>query len=379
MPFVLKDRGPRSKGVLVVTHKERSLIEGFGPELEPFLAEFRDQYLIAMHWGHYASGVEEIPWVDVHLAAPGTISFAPGVEAKRIPLASRNFIPSVFRDEGRPRRWDVLSVARPLHVKNLDQLLQAIRIAYDRGHRLRALLLCPCGPVMEESDGWYTRLWDDYVEMFSPEERERVTVLMIGAPGYPFPVSSTYLADVYNDSKAFALFSDQEGESRVVAEALLCGLWIVAKEHVRGGAADYLTAANSRRFTTVEEAADALIELHLAEGGPAGSATLSSELSATETAPRLREQLEALLPPGPHPDELWHLENLDRALPSHVLSLPRELRREFTNDLADPQAALTFMSSLLGREPTSEDLKRLKRQGNRGASRLFRGRAMRGG
>jgi hypothetical protein len=215
--------------------------------------------------------------------------------------------------------------------------------------------------------------------MFSPEERERVTVLMIGAPGYPFPVSSTYLADVYNDSKAFALFSDQEGESRVVAEALLCGLWIVAKEHVRGGAADYLTAANSRRFTTVEEAADALIELHLAEGGPAGSATLSSELSATETAPRLREQLEALLPPGPHPDELWHLENLDRALPSHVLSLPRELRREFTNDLADPQAALTFMSSLLGREPTSEDLKRLKRQGNRGASRLFRGRAMRGG
>jgi glycosyltransferase involved in cell wall biosynthesis len=378
MPFVLKDRGPGSKGVVVLTHKERSVIEEGGSVLEPVLAEFRDQYLIAMHWGHYASDVEEIPWVDVHLAAPGTISFAPGVEARRIPLASRNFIPGVFHDRAGPRRWDVLSVARPLAVKNLDQLLQAIRIAHDRGHRLRALLLCPCGPVMEESDGWYTRLWDDYVEMFSPEERELVTVMMLGAWGYPFPVSSTYLADVYNDSKAFALFSDREGESRVVAEALLCGLWVVAKEHVEGGAGDYLTADNSRRFTTVEEAADALIDLHLADERPANSAALISELSETRTAPRLREQLEALLPPGPHRDELWHLDNLDRALPSHLLSLPRELRREYTNDLADPRAALTFMLSLLGREPRSEDLKLLRPDDNRGAFRLFRARANRG-
>src|SRR3954452_11735742 len=262
LPFILKDRAPSSKGIVVFTHKERSVIDDGGATLSPILEEFREHYLVAMHWGHYAAGVEEIPWVDVHLAARGTISFAPGVRTPRIPLASRNFIPSIFNDRGGARRWDVLSVARPLHVKKLDQLLRSIRIAYDRGHRIRALLLCPWGPVMTKSDGWYTGIWNDYVEMFSPEERELVTVLMLGPGGYRSLVSSTYRADLYNDSKSFALFSDQEVESRVVAEALLCGLWILAKSHVRGGAGDYLNDGNSRRFSTLDEAADALIELH---------------------------------------------------------------------------------------------------------------------
>jgi glycosyltransferase involved in cell wall biosynthesis len=373
LPFVLKDGAPSSKGIVVFTHKERSVIEDGGAALLPILDEFREHYLVAMHWGHYAADVEEIPWVDVHLAAPGTISFAPGVRTPRIPMASRNFIPSIFDDRGGDRRWDVLSVARPLHVKNLDQLLRSIRIAYDRGHRISALLLCPCAPVMKESDGWYTRMWNDYIEMFSPEERELVTVLMLGPEGYPFPVSSTYLAAVYNDSKSFALFSDKEGESRVVAEALLCGLWILAKSDVRGGAGDYLTDGNSRRFSTPEEAADALIELHSTDMRPADPAPLRAEMSEIDTAPRLREELEALLPPGDHHDGLWHLENLARELPSHVLSLPADLRREYTNDLAGPTAALKFMSLLLEREPAAGDIKAVARaeRGRRGA--LLRG------
>jgi glycosyltransferase involved in cell wall biosynthesis len=378
LPFVLKDGAPSSKGIVVFTHKERSVIEEGGEALAPVLEELREHYLVAMHWGHYAAGVEEIPWVDVHLAAPGTLSFAPGVSTPRIPMASRNFIPGIFHDRRGARRWDVLSVARPLHVKNLDQLLRSIRIAYDRGHRITALLLCPCGPVMKESDGWYTGMWNDYIEMFSPEERELVTVLMLGPEGYPFPVSSTYLAGVYNDSKSFALFSDQEGESRVVAEALLCGLWILAKSDVRGGAGDYLTEGNSRRFSTPEEAADALIELHATDMRPADSAPLRAELSESETVPRLREALEALLPPGDHHDRLWHVENLARELPSHVLSLPTELRREYTNDLAGPTAALKFMSLLLGREASAADIRAVKRSERARRRVLLRSWARRG-
>src|SRR3954470_20433316 len=77
LPFVLKDRAPSSKGIVVFTHKERSVIEAGGEALAPILDELREHYLVALHWGHYAAGVEEIAWVDVHLAAPGTISFAP--------------------------------------------------------------------------------------------------------------------------------------------------------------------------------------------------------------------------------------------------------------------------------------------------------------
>jgi hypothetical protein len=170
-------------------------------------------------------------------------------------------------------------------------------------------------------------------------------------------VGKAFIADLYNQSKAFALFSDQEGESRVVAEALLCGCWVLAKRDVRGGAGDYLTDANSYRFTTVEEATNALIEIHRSPAQPARGAAID-ELSEQTSAPRLRAELEKLLGPDRDDDDTWNLDNLARQLPSHVPTLRPQMRMEFTNDLNGPAAVMTFVEWLL--DGSSADLATLE-------------------
>src|SRR5207302_2496455 len=135
-----------SKGIVIFTHKERLFVIGDAPDgpLGEALARLREQYVIGMHWGHYTEDIPSLHWVDFHLAAPGTVQFRNPREVRHIPLSSRNFLGSEFRDLGLPRTWDGVSVTRPLEQNHLDEFLAAIRRTYDRGARLRVLLACPC-------------------------------------------------------------------------------------------------------------------------------------------------------------------------------------------------------------------------------------------
>jgi glycosyltransferase involved in cell wall biosynthesis len=356
MPFVLKDPTPSSKGILILTHKEARVLDAPAPPVAAALAGVRERYHVGLHWGHFASGVERLPWVEFHLAGRGTLRLAPGNDTPHIPLASRNFLPDLFADQGLDRHWDVLSVARPLRLKNLDELLRALRHAWDTGRPLSALLLCPA-PARMDDDGWYGSIYDDYLRMFSEDERDHVVVLLL-RDGYPFPLGPQTMTWLYNSSKAFALFSDQEGESRVVAEALVCGCHVAVKHELRGGADDYLDASNSARFTTVEEAADALAEL-AARPPVALTPALQDELYERATAPRLRRELTELLR-LPEDADGWHLDDLARRLPGHVLALPPGLRAELTNDLASQEEALVYFGMLTGHEPTPAERRKVR-------------------
>ena len=83
------------------------------------------------------------------------------------------------------------------------------------------------------------------MNMFSETERQNITLTLLSPLGNPFPLSEQAISDFMNLSKVFTLFSDKEGESRVVSEALLCGLPVVVKKDILGGATDYLNIQNS--------------------------------------------------------------------------------------------------------------------------------------
>lgn len=360
MCLILKEPYDNSKGILVFTHKERDYVDSRILVVAETIARVREKYVIGMHWGHYDPSVGDLPNVDFHLAGRGTILFREGVKARHIQLCSRNFTPACFRKMGIPKYWDIINISRPLKLKNLDEFLATIRRIYDKGHHLKVLLICPC-PFLMDDEGWYTELYEDYVRMFSREEREDFTLLLLRGDGYPFPLSQSTLAYFYNASKVFALFSDVEGESRVIAEALLCGIPVVVKKHLRGGGRDYLTEENSGQFSTLDEACELLIEFSgNDEKYLFDTELLQKSLSETYTVATLEREITTLFAElglvfkGP-----LNVRRLDRRLPSHELTLPADLRREITNDLNSHLSTMLYLNSLLGKETNIHHRSRL--------------------
>jgi glycosyltransferase involved in cell wall biosynthesis len=349
--FVLKRPTVASKGIVVFTHKELEHLDAPVAPLQLALTGLRDRYLLGVHWGNFRSGVVSPWWADFHLAGEGTVEFDDLRDATRLTLCSRNFTPAVFRDLGLAKRWDVINVARPVPVKRLDDFLHVIREVYDRGRALKVLAVCP-GPLdMSDPRAWYSDLYRDYERMFTPQERETFTLLVLRGDGYPFPLSQSAIAELYNLSRVFTLFSDREGESRVVAEALLCGLPVLARTDLVGGGLDYLDRTNSRLFATLPEAADALLDL-VDRDVRVDTASLAAELAEEHSVPRLeaamRELFEqrGLVFEGP-----METSDLGRKLPSHFRELPPRLRERWTNDLRSPEAALRYAHMLVDSSP----------------------------
>jgi hypothetical protein len=123
-------------------------------------------------------------------------------------------------------------VARPVFFKGLDHFLDAVRALYDQGRRDRVMCLCPMPPYdpAEEATVFFG-LEDAYLERFSPQERQRFTLLTIRRD-YPFPLDLPTLAHFYRSSRAFAHFAPDERRCRVAAYAWACGLPVIGTEAV---------------------------------------------------------------------------------------------------------------------------------------------------
>ena len=356
MSFELKPSTERSKGIVVFTHKEVAHLDAPVGGLRDALAALRERFVVGVHWGNFQSGVVSPWWVDFHLAGEGTVEFADLGAAERLTLCSRNFTPAAFSPLEVTKRWDVINVARPVPVKRLDDFLRVIRAIYDRGRRLKVLAICP-GPLdMSDPDAWYSDLYSDYERMFDAEDRETFTLIVLRGDGYPFPLSQAAIAELYNLSRVFTLFSDREGESRVVAEALLCGLPVLARADLVGGGRDYLNEGNSRLFSNLDEAADALLEL-VDDGPSVDVATLARELSEEHSVPRLETAMRELFERrGLVFEGQMETRDLGRRLPSHFRELPPDIRERWTNDLRSPAAALRYIHMLVGSSPRRLDL-----------------------
>jgi glycosyltransferase involved in cell wall biosynthesis len=339
----LKEPFGESKGVIVFTHKERDLLEMKIPVLAKTLRLLKTKYFLAMHWGFFRQGVANVSWIDFHLAAEGTLSLAPSDTTPVIRLCSRNFLPGFFRKTDSPKIWDILNVSRPAKFKNIPQFFSAVKAMYEKGFLTEVLLLC----VAEKTE---PELYKTYLEMFSATEREHFVFLMTLSGNNAFPLSRQRMAELYNDSRILTLFSDSEGESRVIAEALCCGTPVVAKKHLTGGGRDYLDESNSRLFETPQEAAETFIDmLENYEKYNFDPTRLQSELHEEPSIAKLEVELRRVFSRhGAVFDGPLKTEELDRNLPSHILTLPKELRRSSTNDLVSTKALMIFAKDLLG-------------------------------
>ena len=275
MAHVFKQYDGHSKGILVFTHKEmywlNSKISKFDlfkphklllkliqfPLKKVQLLKLREKYVIGIHWGRFHRDVTSPWWADFNMAAPGTCTFKN--ETFLIPLNSANFTPSVMRPTQTPKYWDIICVAKNTKEKKNRELLRSVKKIYKLGYQFRVILIM-ASDVHETNKVYDNGLLEYFYNTFTDKERKLITLLktdpQIGVKGLPLES----IAHFYNQSKVFTMFSQEEGESRVIKEAQLCGLPVVVKNDIRGGGADYLSEKNSLMFTEYDDAADVLID-----------------------------------------------------------------------------------------------------------------------
>jgi glycosyltransferase involved in cell wall biosynthesis len=362
MVYELKPPVGASPGLLVFSHKERRFFLDAPPVVESRLRRLRDRYVVGMQWGRYHEGVGETPFVDFHLACPGTVRFREDADVRRIPMCSRDFTPSRFRPMDVPKRWDVLAVGHPIRDKRMSELLDVVRMTLDSGVDLSVLLICAIPDSPDRLGGyWDTEFFEKYQQSFSREERAEIHLAAPveaefgDRPLHPIP--NEVFPYLYNASRGFALFSREEGQSKVIHEALLCGTPVVVHEGLRGGGRDYLDERNSIQFGSLDEARDAFVDL--AEDGEAHAfdpSYLRPKLAADRTAPKLEAAVESVYEElGSEYRGEMETEDLAFKLGGHTLTLRPELRSGNTNDLPSRRALVTYVDELLGGNPSVFD------------------------
>lgn len=353
----LKSPTEASPGVLIFTHKERPfLFDPPGP-LADRLHSLSRRYVVGMHWGSYHEGVGETPFVDFHLAAPGTVTFAPDADVRHVPLCDRDFTPAHFRPMDVPQAWDILAIGHPIEIKRMHELLDVVRDLYDHGHEVSVLLVCAIpGPPETLGPEWDHRFFEKYRDLFSPAERDRIQLAApvessVGdRPLHPIP--NEVFPYLYNASRTFTLFSQAEGQSKVIHEALVCGTPVVVREDLRGGGRDYLDERNSRTFADLEGAREAFVGLLTGDDPGFDPAYLRRDLSEEYTVDRLESELRGIFADlGEVYAGSLDRENLSVKLSSHRTTLPPALRRERTDDLRSRTALYRYLTDLLEEEP----------------------------
>lgn len=352
MPHILKKPTNTSPGIVMFTHKERAFLHPSVPGMAALMTQLAQRYVIGMHWGSPHADVPPVPFVDFHLGGQGTLSLRQPSPVPHFPLCSRNFLPPCFHHNPNiAKQWDILAVAGPRRLKRLDELLVVLRKVYDRRPETRVLIISACDNLAKRDPELdYVELYDDYLRLFSDEERKRFTLMMLEGPsGMALPLET--MAYFYNASRTFTLFTNKEGESRVISEALLCGVPVVVKRHLEGGGRDYLNESNSRQFGTLDEAAEQFLSL-LSPNPPLefDTAPLMQAMSEPQTIPQLEAAMrEVFAQKGLTFEGSLDATDLSFKLPGHYyLTLPPDLRQATSNDLRSPEAAYRFIARLLG-------------------------------
>lgn len=336
---IAKRKVGKSKGVLIITHKEleylqvrlnwrkRNIPKYFvfpvfflkRAILNRVMNSLSQKYVVGVHWG-WSSEVDSTPdWVSFHMAANGTAKFWDG--KFRIPLNSANFTPEAMKPKGFTKVWDIISISKSAKGKNIDKLFRSIREIFDQGRVLKIVLLVASNRA-ERANRHYTRIMQDYQTLFSDEEREHF-VLIKTDPETGFKgLSTSFLSDLFNLTKVFTLFSQIEGESRVIKEAQMCGLPVVVKSDLLGGGRDYLNDKNGAFFDTYEDASRVLLDTvdryKEFEVKPDGFHKELSESSSTLVFVSQLKEIFASLS-IPFEGEMVNMNCLSRRLPSHYV------------------------------------------------------------
>ena len=339
MAHIFKHPSGNNKGIVIFTHKEwgyfsgnkvikRLKREGRIPrfiyrELRPpfgkKLSIISDHYYIGVHFGYFYEHIFSSKTADFIFSKESNVPNI-GRSVTRVPMNSRDFTPVVFNRQDVKKKYDVMTVGRDVKVKNYPLLFESIKRCLTLRPSTTFLLIVP------SQEGVYfgvqKKLARKYYATFTRKEQEKITFLYLH-PQLQWGLHQGQLVDFYNRSRVFTLFSECEGESRVISEALCCGLPVVTYSKLLGGGTDLLSESNSVAFESFDESHLAWIKA--LERFPDGLLEQPEMLTREDfTVQSLHGYFEDLYQQNNqiYDGELVNTDHLDRRLPGHYYDVP---------------------------------------------------------
>jgi glycosyltransferase involved in cell wall biosynthesis len=353
MATILKKNLNGSKGILSFTHKENKKLDNPITHffLKNSLLEIKKNYFLSMHWGWFHENHKDVPYIDFHLAGKGTLSFKNKSNNKILDFCNRNFIDKIFKKKELNKIYDIICITRPVKFKNIDKIFLAAKKLYEKKKFIKFLIIFPIVSIksLKNKKEFYNNLFDDYEKIFTEEEKKYINLM----PLYfekQFPLSKEEICNFMNLSKIFLLPVEKEGASRVIHEALLCGLPVITCKNLKGGGLDYLNEKNSLLIEDLNNMDVTILNLHSnLKNYDFDANILRKELSEEYQIDQFKIELENFYNKK---KEKWidncNFDNLDRKLDSHLFTLNRKWVGP-SNDLNSILSLYFFLNSILNK------------------------------
>jgi len=348
----LKKNKNNSKGILVFTHKEISFLTNkyFTKFLEKEISLLKNFFLIGIHWGWYKNDLLKSDNIDFHMAGKGTLSFSSEDKILNniIYLCNRNFIDPVFKNTNKEKIYDIITITRPVKFKNNKKIFENIKKIFLEGKKYKFLILftVPSEKLLK-SENFYSEIFTDYNSLFNEEEKKYINLLPIFTNNSEYFLSKQMISDFLNLSKVFLLSVEKEGASRVIHEALLCGLPIITYKHLKGGGLDYLNEKNSELFEDFDKIYLSIIKiLENSKNYQVDENYINQELSAENQKIKLKKYfIEFFVKKNISWEGEINFENLDRRLDGHFVEINNKLVQNKTNVIKNYQSFYKYIVS----------------------------------
>lgn len=340
MVTYIRARAKFGKAALIFTHKELGFIASGQLIRHPSrviigqtaLKRFRQSHVIGGHvgWPLGASHPVFQSDLDFVLCNPEQAAVAPkSVNTIISPAAwlSPDSI-SPWREE---KEWDLTIIATTGRKKRWDRAFRVVGRLLSEDRFVRILLVVT--PRSRKDQVWFEKLMDTELDGV---DRSRVDLILGSAPGEKGLLSNQLIRGLLASTKVFALFSECEGTSKVVVEALKEGCTVFTLpeiNHVAGLRLPTEFADRDPIQLANEDSADEIMEAISAfHPGKARDARRANHLRFNYRSRRrfLEEQIYSLTGASLKFDDF---DNLSLALPAHT-SLPPVLppsSRRFAN------------------------------------------------
>lgn len=225
-----------SPGVLVLTHKEIDFLRNgrrspigryrFLYPIEILFARnvlrvLRRRYLIGAHIGFKLPASHDVfsgKYNDFLMSTPTLLNVIDGLKLPVFPKTSAFFIPEHFREYmSEQRSWDLIHISTNARYKNWDRFGRVAADLISKYPKIKILA------ISTHSSETSRKHLDDMLEKTMGKSYKSITYLshisQVGGKGFP----PNFIATLLGDSKVLALFSENEGSAKVVAEALAAG------------------------------------------------------------------------------------------------------------------------------------------------------------
>lgn len=253
MACLLKKPEQGSKGILIFNQKE----------WEAFcyiknLERVKDRYVFGCHVGRFWKNCDwsasQIAQFDFYMSSRNQLPL--NFPGKVIEINSRNFTPEIFTYQGEEKDIDILWINKPHPVKNIEKFLISLKQLFTTYGKFKTVIIAAVSPNELKSPNQFFDV-GSYVNSNRDVFGDSVTLIRTKGEGNEGAPNHT-MADFYKRAKIFVFYSQAEGESRVVTEALCCGCKVVYFKGVEGGSNDYCDETNSFKFDNYENSHETL-------------------------------------------------------------------------------------------------------------------------